>query len=44
MARDGAQPLSDEAAALYARVKQELAGLGAVLVDDPFGRLWFRLI
>jgi Asp-tRNA(Asn)/Glu-tRNA(Gln) amidotransferase A subunit family amidase len=31
-----AQPLSDEAAALYARVKQELAGLGAVLVDDPF--------
>jgi amidase len=31
-----AQPLSDEAATLYERVKEELTGLGAVLVDDPF--------
>ncbi|MFM0415328.1 amidase [Paraburkholderia aromaticivorans] len=30
------QPLSDEAAALYERVKDELVGLGAILVDDPF--------
>ncbi|MDR5735500.1 amidase [Caballeronia sp. LZ025] len=32
-----AQPLSDEAAALYERVKGELIALGATLVDDPFG-------
>lgn len=31
-----AEPLSDEAAALYERVKRELTDLGAVLVDDPF--------
>lgn len=31
-----AQPLSDEAAALYERVKGELIALGATLVDDPF--------
>jgi amidase len=31
-----AQPLSDEAAALYERVKGELAALGATLIDDPF--------
>jgi Asp-tRNA(Asn)/Glu-tRNA(Gln) amidotransferase A subunit family amidase len=31
-----AQPLSDEAAALYERVKNELTRLGAVLMDDPF--------
>jgi Asp-tRNA(Asn)/Glu-tRNA(Gln) amidotransferase A subunit family amidase len=30
------QPLSDEAAALYERVKNELTRLGAVLMDDPF--------
>ncbi|WP_250536924.1 amidase [Caballeronia sp. AZ10_KS36] len=30
------QPLSDEAAALYERVKGELASLGATLIDDPF--------
>jgi len=30
------QPLSDEAAALYERAREELTGLGAVLVDDPF--------
>ncbi|KND60605.1 Aspartyl-tRNA(Asn) amidotransferase subunit A Glutamyl-tRNA(Gln) amidotransferase subunit A [Candidatus Burkholderia verschuerenii] len=30
------QPLSDEAAALYERVKRELTDLGAVLIDDPF--------
>jgi amidase len=31
-----AQPLSDEAAALYERAKRELAALGATLLDDPF--------
>ncbi|HTJ95385.1 MAG TPA: amidase [Pararobbsia sp.] len=31
-----AQPLSDEAIALYERVKKELTSLGAVLIDDPF--------
>ncbi|MBW0449549.1 amidase [bacterium M00.F.Ca.ET.228.01.1.1] len=31
-----AQPLSDEAATLYERVKEELTALGAELVDDPF--------
>ncbi|SAK94102.1 amidase [Caballeronia temeraria] len=30
------QPLSDEAAALYERVKGELVSLGATLIDDPF--------
>lgn len=30
------QPLSEEAAALYERAKDELKSLGAVLVDDPF--------
>ncbi|SAL76838.1 amidase [Caballeronia telluris] len=31
-----AQPLSDEAATLYERVKGELTALGAILIDDPF--------
>ncbi|BBU30960.1 amidase [Burkholderia sp. THE68] len=31
-----AQPLSDEAATLYERVKGELRALGATLIDDPF--------
>jgi Asp-tRNA(Asn)/Glu-tRNA(Gln) amidotransferase A subunit family amidase len=31
-----AQPLSDEAATLYERVKGELTALGATLIDDPF--------
>jgi amidase len=31
-----AQPLSDEAATLYERAKDELSALGAILVDDPF--------
>jgi Asp-tRNA(Asn)/Glu-tRNA(Gln) amidotransferase A subunit family amidase len=30
------QPLSDEAAALYERAKDELRSFGAILVDDPF--------
>ncbi|MBN3725095.1 amidase [Burkholderia sp. Ac-20379] len=30
------QPLSDEAARLYERAKQELRDVGATLVDDPF--------
>lgn len=30
------QPLSDEAAALYERAKEELRSLGAVLIEDPF--------
>ncbi|SAL27715.1 amidase [Caballeronia cordobensis] len=30
------QPLSEEAAALYERVKGELVSLGATLIDDPF--------
>ncbi|MDR5741095.1 MULTISPECIES: amidase [unclassified Caballeronia] len=30
------QPLSDEAARLYERVKGELVSLGATLIDDPF--------
>jgi amidase len=30
------QPLSEEAAVLYERVKHELTELGAVLIDDPF--------
>lgn len=38
------QPLSDEAAALYERVKSELAGLGAVLVDDPFAGSGFAAL
>ena len=31
-----AQPLSDEAARLYERAREELRSAGAVLVDDPF--------
>jgi aspartyl-tRNA(Asn)/glutamyl-tRNA(Gln) amidotransferase subunit A len=34
-------PLSDETTALYQRVKTELAGQGAVLVDDPFANSGF---
>jgi Asp-tRNA(Asn)/Glu-tRNA(Gln) amidotransferase A subunit family amidase len=30
------QPLSDEAASLYARTQDELRAAGAILVDDPF--------
>ncbi|TCG04985.1 amidase [Paraburkholderia steynii] len=30
------QPLSEEAAALYERTKEELLGLGATLIEDPF--------
>ncbi|RFU45419.1 amidase [Paraburkholderia sp. DHOC27] len=30
------QPLTEEAAALYERVKGELTALGATLIDDPF--------
>jgi amidase len=30
------QPLSEEAAALYERAKEELRSLGAILIDDPF--------
>jgi len=35
------QPLSDEAAQLYERTKQELRDAGATLVDDPFAGTGF---
>jgi amidase len=38
------QPLSDEAVALYERVKQELTQLGAILIDDPFAGSGFAAL
>ncbi len=38
------QPLSEEAAALYARARQELEGRGAVLVEDPFAGSGFAAL